>query len=352
MLTEWHGRRQRIKRGVILRYYAIESEFGIDNLSILERDVPKPGHGQVLVKIRAASVNYRDLLVISGKYSRNLPLPLIPFSDGAGEIVEIGERGSRWKPGDRVAGIFFQEWLGGKINESAGKSALGGSINGVLAEFVVFDEDGLVAVPHHLSYEEAATLPCAAVTAWNALTSGGLTCGQSVLTLGTGGVSTFALQLAKAAGARIIATSSSDEKLQRAMEMGASDGINYKTVPDWEKSVAELTGGVGVDLVVEVGGAGTLGKSLRAVRVGGHISLIGVLSGQSGEVNPLPATMKGVRIQGIYVGSREMFEAMNRALTVHHIRPVIDKVFPFAEAKEALNYMQSGAHFGKVVIAF
>ncbi len=215
-----------------------------------------------------------------------------------------------------------------------------------------FTSDGLVMVPHHLSYEEAATLPCAAVTAWNALTSGGLTCGQSVLTLGTGGVSTFALQFAKAAGARIIATSSSDEKLERAMKMGASDGINYKTVPDWEKRVAELTGGTGVDLVVEVGGAGTLGKSLRAVRLGGHISLIGVLSGQSGEVNPLPATMKGVRIQGIFVGSREMFEAMNRAVALHQIRPVIDRVFPFEEAKEALHYMQSGAHFGKVVIAF
>jgi len=334
-----------------LRYYAIESEFGIDNLKLLERDVRKPGHEQVLVRIRAASVNYRDLLVISGKYSPNLPLPLIPFSDAAGEVIEIGEGVSRWKPGDRVAGIFFQEWLGGKINETAGRSALGGAIDGVLAEFVVFRQDGLVMVPDHLSYEEAATLPCAAVTAWNALTSGGLTCGQSVLTLGTGGVSTFALQFAKAAGARIIATSSSDEKLERAMKMGASDGINYKTVPDWEKRVPELTGGIGVDLVVEVGGAGTLGKSLRAVRVGGQISLIGVLSGQSGEVNPLPATMKGVRIQGIFVGSREMFEAMNRAVALHQIRPVIDRVFPFEEAKEALNYMQSGAHFGKVVMA-
>ena len=334
-----------------MRYYAIESEFGIDNLKLLERDVRKPGHEQVLVRIRAASVNYRDLLVISGKYSPNLPLPLIPFSDAAGEVIEIGEGVSRWKPGDRVAGIFFQEWLGGKINETAGRSALGGAIDGVLAEFVVFRQDGLVMVPDHLSYEEAATLPCAAVTAWNALTSGGLTCGQSVLTLGTGGVSTFALQFAKAAGARIIATSSSDEKLERAMKMGASDGINYKTVPDWEKRVPELTGGIGVDLVVEVGGAGTLGKSLRAVRVGGQISLIGVLSGQSGEVNPLPATMKGVRIQGIFVGSREMFEAMNRAVALHQIRPVIDRVFPFEEAKEALNYMQSGAHFGKVVMA-
>jgi NADPH:quinone reductase-like Zn-dependent oxidoreductase len=335
-----------------VRYYAIESEFGLDNLRMLEHDVPKPGHGQVLVRIRAASVNYRDLLMISGNYSRNLPLPLIPLSDGAGEIVEIGEGVSRWKPGDRVAGIFFQKWLGGKIDENAAKSALGGAVDGVLAEFVVFHEEGLVPVPQHLSYEEASTLPCAAVTAWNALTSGGLTCGQSVLTLGTGGVSTFALQLAKAAGARVIATSSSDEKLARVMDMGASNGVNYKTMPDWEKRVIELTEGIGVDLVVEVGGAGTLGKSLRAVRVGGHISLIGVLSGQSGEVNPLPATMKSVRIQGIFVGSREMFEAVNRAVAIHKIRPVVDKVFAFTEVKEALHYMQSGAHFGKVVIAF
>ncbi len=319
---------------------------------MLEHDVPKPGHGQVLVKIRAASVNYRDLLVISGKYSRNLPLPLIPFSDGAGEIVEIGEGVSRWKAGDRVAGIFFQQWLGGKITEAAARSALGGAIDGVLAEFVIFHEDGVVAVPQHLSYEEGATLPCAAVTAWNALTSGGLTCGQSVLTLGTGGVSTFALQFAKAAGAQIIATSSSDQKLGRVMKMGASEGIKYKTTPDWEKRVIELTEGIGVDLVVEVGGAGTLGKSLRAVRVGGHISLIGVLSGQSGEVNPLPATMKSVRIQGIFVGSREMFEAMNRVVTLHQIRPVIDRMFPFEAVKEALRYMKSGAHFGKVVVVF
>ncbi len=335
-----------------MKYYAIESEFGIDKLKMLEGDAPKPGPGQVLVRIRAASVNYRDILMVSGKYSRNLRLPLIPFSDGVGEVVEMGQGVSRWKSGDRVAGIFFQEWLGGKISEAAARSALGGAIDGVLAEFVAFREDGLVAVPDYLSYEEAATLPCAAVTAWNALTSGALTSGQTVLTLGTGGVSTFALQLAKSAGARVIATSSSDEKLERVMEMGASDGINYKNTPDWEKRVMELTGGTGVDLVVEVGGAGTLGKSLKAVRIGGHISLIGVLTGQSGEVNPLPATLKGVRIQGIFVGSREMFEAMNRALTVHQIRPVIDKVFPFSEAKDALRYMQSGSHFGKIVIAF
>ena len=333
-----------------MRFYAIESEFGIDNLKVLEREVSKPRFGRVLVKIRAASLNYRDLLVVSGKYSRDLPLPLIPFSDGAGEVVEIGEGVSRWKPGDRVAGIFFQAWLSGRIDESVAKSALGGAIDGVLAEFVEFREDGLVEIPQHLSYEEGATLPCAAVTAWHALTSGGLTCGQSVLTLGSGGVSTFALQFAKAAGARIIVTSSSDQKLSRMVEMGASYGINYKAVPDWENRVIELTEGIGVDIVVEVGGAGTFGKSLQAVRCGGHISLIGVLSGRAGEANAMPAIRKSVQIQGIFVGSREMFEAMNRAVTLHRIRPVIDRVFPFEAVKEALHYMESGAHFGKVVV--
>ncbi|MGB6066427.1 MAG: NAD(P)-dependent alcohol dehydrogenase [Desulfomonilaceae bacterium] len=335
-----------------MRFYAIESEFGIDNLKMLERDVPKPSFGRVLVRMKAASLNYRDLLVITGKYSRGLPLPLVPFSDGAGEVVEIGEGVEHWKPGDRVAGIFFQNWLSGKIDESVQKSALGGAIDGVLAEFVEFREDGLVEIPRHLSYEEGATLPCAAVTAWHALSSGGLTCGQRVLTLGSGGVSTFALQFGRAAGAQIIVTSSSDQKISRMIDMGASHGVNYKNVPDWEKSVIELTQGVGVDIVVEVGGAGTFGKSLQAVRCGGHISLIGVLSGRSGAADPMPAIRKSARIQGIFVGSREMFLAMNRAVTLHQIRPIIDRVFPFEAVREALHYMESGAHFGKLVVRF
>ncbi len=335
-----------------MKLYCIDKDFGIDQLKLVEKDVPKPGFGQVLVRVKAASLNYRDLLVIGGNYSRNLPFPLIPLSDGAGEVVEVGDGVSRWKTGDRVASTFFQEWLSGKMTESAGKKALGGFVNGVLAEHVAFNEDALVAIPEHLSFEEGATLPCAAVTAWHALTWGQLTCGETVLTLGTGGVSVFALQLAKAAGGRVISTSSSDEKLARMKEMGASEGINYKTNPDWEKKVIELTGGIGVDIIVEVGGAGTLGKSLRAVRVSGYIGLIGVLAGQDQAVNPLPAVMKGVRIQGIFVGSREMFEAMNRAISIHQIKPVIDRVFPFGEVKEALHYMESGAHFGKVAIAF
>jgi NADPH:quinone reductase-like Zn-dependent oxidoreductase len=225
-----------------------------------------------------------------------LPYTLVPFSDGAGEVEAIGEGVSRWKAGDRVTSTFFQTWIGGKITEAAARSARGGAIDGVLGEYILFDEEGLVPIPEHLSFEEAATLPCAALTAWHALAAGRLTNGQCVLTLGTGGVSIFALQFARAVGARVISTSSSDKKIERLLEMGASDAVNYKTNPEWENRVLDLTDGIGVDLVVEVGGAGTLAKSLKAVRMGGHISLIGVLTGQSGEVNPLPAIMKSVNV--------------------------------------------------------
>ena len=335
-----------------MKVFEIKQASGIDALTLTERPEPKLGYGQALVKIKAVSLNYRDLLVVKGAYSRNLPLPLVPCSDGAGEVVEVGEGVTRVKRGDRVAGIYMQTWISGELDESKARSALGGAIDGVLAEHVLFHEEGLVHIPEHLSYEEAATLPCAAVTAWNGLiTSGGLKPGDTVLVMGTGGVSIFALQFAKISGARVIATSSSDEKLERVKQLGASDGINYKSVPDWDKKVWELTNKVGVDHVVEVGGAGTLAKSLRAVRMGGQISLIGVLSGV-GEANPLPAVMKNIRIQGIYVGSREMFEAMNRAISLHQLHPVVDRVFPFEETHEAYRYMESGAHFGKVVIRF
>jgi len=333
-----------------MKIFEIKQASGIDSLTLAERPDPKPVHGHALVKIKAASLNYRDLLVVKGAYSRNLPSGLVPCSDGAGEVVEVGDGVTRVKPGDRVAGIFMQTWIAGGLTEDKAKSALGGAIDGVLADYVLFHEDGLVHIPEHLSYEEAATLPCAAGTAWNGLiTSGGLKPGDAVLVLGTGGVSIFALQFAKISGARVIATSSSDEKLERVKQLGASDGINYKSVPDWDKRVLEITGRKGVDHVVEVGGAGTLPKSLRAARMGGHISLIGVLTG-AGEANTLPAVMKNIRIQGIYVGSREMFEAMNSAITLNQLHPVIDRVFSFEESKEAFRYMESGAHFGKVVI--
>jgi NADPH:quinone reductase-like Zn-dependent oxidoreductase len=262
--------------------------------------------------------------------------------------------------GDRVAGIFMQKWLEGEVTEAKAKTALGGgnraalegTSDGMLAEYTVLHEDGVVRVPEHLTDEEAATLPCAAVTAWHALIARGhLQAGDLVLIQGTGGVSLFALQFATMNGARVIATSSSDAKLERVLKLGASDGVNYKTTPEWDKRVRELTGDVGVDHIVEVGGAGTLGRSLKAVRMAGRISLIGVLSG-AGEVNPMPMLMKTVRVQGIYVGSRAMFEAMNRAIAQHKIHPVVDCVFPFLQVKEALRYMESQAHFGKVCIKF
>lgn len=333
-----------------MRAYRIHDFSGADALRCEELPNPVPGPGQVLVRVKATSLNYRDLLVAKGLYNPKLPLPMVPLSDAAGEVAEVGPGVARVKPGDRVAGIFMQTWIDGGADETKAKSALGAAIPGVLAEYVVFDQQGLVPIPEHLSYEEAATLPCAAVTAWHALVvSGRVRAGETVLVQGTGGVSLFALQFARLSGARVIATSSRDEKLDRARQLGATDGINYKTTPDWDARVRELTGGVGVDHVIEVGGAGTLPKSLRAVRMGGHIAQIGVLSG-AGEVNPMPILMRNLRVQGIFVGSRAMFEAMNRAIALHQLRPVVDRVFPFDEAAEALRHLERGAHFGKVVI--
>ncbi|HEY9783372.1 MAG TPA: NAD(P)-dependent alcohol dehydrogenase [Leptolyngbyaceae cyanobacterium] len=336
-----------------MKAFEIQNKFGLDSLTLTERPDPKPSYGQVLIKLRSLSLNYRDLMVVKGLYNPKLPLPLIPFSDGVGEVVAVGEGVTRVKSGDRVAGIFFQKWLAGELTAEKAESALGGAIEGMLAEYVVLHEDGVVRVPEHLTDEEAASLPCAAVTAWNALfTSGGLKAGDTVLIQGTGGVSIFALQFALLAGARVIATSSSDEKLERVLQLGASDGINYKQTPDWSKKVRELTAGDGVDYVVEVGGAGTLSESLRAVRYGGQISLIGVLTGGSAEINTASILMKNVKVQGIYVGSREMFEAMNSAIALHKLHPVCDRVFPFHEAPEALKYMETGSHFGKICIRF
>jgi NADPH:quinone reductase-like Zn-dependent oxidoreductase len=333
-----------------MRVYELHDHFGFDALTLAERPEPQPGPHEVLVRMRAWSLNYRDLLVVKGLYNPKMPLPRVPLSDGAGEVVAVGAGVTRFQPGDRVAGIFMQTWLAGELDDAKTKSALGGAIDGVAAESVVFAEDGLVRIPEHLSFEEAATLPCAAVTAWNGLIAGGLKPGETVLLLGTGGVSLFALQFAKLSGARVIITSSSDEKLRRAQELGADDGINYRQIPDWHKRVRELTGGMGVDHVVEVGGAGTLSQSLQAVRTAGHVALIGVLSGAGGEVNPLPILMKHLRVRGIYVGSRAMFEAMNRAVVAQQLHPVVDRVFPLAELRTALEQMEHGSHFGKLVV--
>jgi len=333
-----------------MKVYELQNSFGIDNLKLAERPEPRPGPGQILLKMRAWSLNYRDLLVVKGQYNAKLRLPLVPLSDGAGEVVAVGAGVTRVKVGDRVCPLFMPTWLAGQVTEADAPPALGGGYDGVLAEFCVFNQDSVVAVPAHLPHEDAATLPCAAVTAWHALvTEGRVTAGDTVLVQGTGGVSLFALQFARLAGARVLATSSSDAKLARVRQLGASDGINYKSHPEWGDLAREMTGGRGVDHVVEVGGAGTIGQSLRAVRLNGHVSLIGILSG-GGSFNLVPILMKNVRVQGIFVGSREMFEAMNQAIALHQVRPVVDRVFGFGEVREALRYMESGQHFGKICI--
>lgn len=325
------------------------NKFGVDGLALVDVPEIRPGPGQVLVKMRAWSLNYRDILVVRGIYAPKLKLPFQILSDGVGEIMDVGEGVTRVKVGERVAGAFMQRWIGGKPTIEKCASALGGAIPGVAAEYVVLDANGAVPVPEHLSDEEAAALPCAAVTAWHALVSSGkLAAGETVLVMGTGGVSTFALQFARLHNARIIATSSSDAKLERLRELGATDTINYKSTPNWGAKVRELTDGKGVDHVVEVGGAGTLAQSFEAVCISGRISLIGVLSG--GTVNPIPVLMKSIDVQGIYVGSRVMFEAMNAAMAASETRPIVDRVFPFSELPAALKYMESGAHFGKIVL--
>lgn len=328
-------------------------QFGIDGLTLVEKPEPQPGARQVVVKVNAVSLNFRDLMVVKGTYNPRLKLPMTPFSDGVGEITAVGNEVRGFKVGDRVIGTFFQNWTGGEPNEAKARTAKGGGDQpGMLAEYVVLDETGVIACPEHLSYEEAATLPCAALTAWNAVVDKGQTkAGDTVLVQGTGGVSIFAAQFALMHGARVIATSSSDEKLARLAAMGVTDGVNYKTNPDWDKAAKELNGGAGIDHVVEVGGAGTIERSLKAVRIGGMISVIGALSAGSG-ISPVLVLMKSIRLQGIFVGHREMFEQMNRAITQHKMKPVVDRVFSFDQTREALQLMESGGHFGKIVVKF
>jgi NADPH:quinone reductase-like Zn-dependent oxidoreductase len=334
-----------------MKAYQLTAPTGADALKLTQLAEPKPAAGQVLVRVRATSLNYRDLMVASGRYGPGVPLPLIPLSDGAGEIAAVGDGVTRWKVGERVMGTFFQNWPGGPLRREVFETALGGSNTGMLAEYVALSADGVIAIPSHLNFAEAATLPCAALTAWHALVTGGkVSAGQTVLVLGTGGVSIFALQFAKMHGARVIITSGSDAKLARAKTLGADEIINYRTTPDWEKEVFRLTDKAGTDHVVEVGGTDTFSKSLRAAALGGTISVIGGVSGFTSEVALRDILVKSVLIRGIFVGSRDMFETMNRAISQQRLRPVVDRAFPFSEAPAAYRYLESGEHFGKVVI--
>jgi NADPH:quinone reductase-like Zn-dependent oxidoreductase len=330
--------------------------FGLDNLKREQDPVSEPGRGEVLVRLRAASLNYRDLMIALGHYNPKMALPRILGSDAAGEVLAVGDNVTLFKPGDRVCSLFFQDWLDGEIQPLTGKSALGGVIDGVFATARVLPETGLIHAPAHLSFEEAATLPCAALTAWNALVEQGrLRAGQTVLTLGTGGVSLFALQIAKLHGATVILTSSSDEKLARARQLGAIYTINYRSTPDWDKAAKELTSAVGVDHVIEVGGQGTITRSISAVRPAGHVHVIGVLSDTVADagtgIDVRPILSKSIHINGIYVGSRAMFARMNAAISANQLRPVIDRVFPLAEARAAFEHMRTGSHFGKIVLS-
>src|SRR5665213_2657501 len=332
-------------------YQLARAGTGIEALSKVERPKPVPGHRQVLVKVAACSLNFRDLGIVRGTYRIPSKENVVPLSDGAGEVVEVGSGVTRVKVGDKVAGNFFARWPGGEPPPDVQSTALGGASDGMLAEYVVLEEEGTVKIPAHLSLEEGATLPCAAVTVWHAMMEHAkLIAGQIVLLQGTGGVSVFGLQLGHAMGLQTIITSSSDAKLAKAKALGATHTINYKTTPDWDKAATELTGGRGVDQVVEVGGAGTFAKSFGAIRIAGKIRMIGNLSGPATELNPGLIMGRRANIQGISVGSTQMFEAMNRAISANGIRPVIDKVFGFDEAKAAYQHMASGAHFGKIVI--
>lgn len=336
-----------------MRTYELRGE-GIDALTLVARPLPKPGPRQALVRVHAVSLNYRDLLVARGAYPRGAAVRerLVPCSDGAGEVVELGSAAMRLKPGDRVLGAFFQGWLDGPFDfEAAASSALGGSIDGMLSEYVVLDEAGLVKVPANLDYEAAATLPCAGVTAWVALAE--LACigpGQTLLAMGTGGVSSFALQLAKRAGATVVLISSSDEKLVRGKRLGADVAINYRENPRWEVAVRELSGGDGVDHVLEVGGAGTLRQSLLALRDGGHLALIGQLSGEMASREAAERNGRGIRVDQVFVGSARHLDDLARSIERSPFAPVVDRVFAFDDAPEAFRYLQSGMHFGKVVV--
>ena len=334
-----------------MKCFELQGPDGAEGLKLVERPVPKPGPGEVLVRIKAATLNYRDLLTVRGGYGSRQKFPLIPVSDGAGVVEAAGADVRSFAAGDRVIGSFFENWIGGEPSAAKMHGALGGSLDGVLTEYRIFPEHALVRTPDHLTDVEAASLPCAALTAWSAVIKlGDVKPGQTILTQGTGGLSVFALQFAKLSGARVIATSSSEAKLERLKSLGADFTINYKTTPDWGKKARELTG-QGVDLVVEVGGVGTLNESIRAIRIGGIIAFIGVLAGKPSTELRLPLmVMQQQRLQGVTVGSVEDLQAMCHAIAINKLKPIIDRTFAFDQIPAAFAYMASGAHFGKVAI--
>ena len=339
-----------------MRALQVAAPWGLDALKVVEADDPSPGHGEVLVRMRAVSLNYRDLLMVQGGYSRGAAtdgVVITPFSDGCGVVEAVGPGVTRVAVGDRVATLFFQNWISGRPTLEKLASALGSPIPGVGRELAVLSQEGVSKVPAFLTDHQVATLPCAALTAWRGLFEDArLQPGDTVVLQGTGGVSIFGLQFAHAAGYRTVITSSSDRKLERAAALGADHRVNYREVPDWASAVRAATAGVGADLVLEVGGSGTIQQSLRAVRIGGHVAIIGVVAGGTEGVHPGALIANGVRMQGLTVGSREMFEAMCRAIELHRIAPVVDKTYPWTEAAVALETMRNGDHFGKIVLTF
>ena len=333
-----------------MKLFVIREAGGIDNLTLIERPVPRPGPHEVLIKVRAVAINPRDLFVLGA--ADYFKLPLIPLSDGVGEVVATGAAVTRVKTGDRVVGIFMQQWLNGGINLAATRSALGGMIDGTLAEYIVLNEAGVIHVPEFLSDVEAVSLPCSGVTAWNALVdTGQVAAGETVVIAGTGSVSLLAIRIAKAFKVRVVVVSNNDDNLERAQALGAAETINYDRVPEWHERVLELTDGVGCDHLLETIGAPTIEQSLKAVRIGGQIIAIGAASLLPAQVSCIPVVLNCLTIRGIYVGSRAMFEALHRFMTIHDIHPVVDRVFSFDEAREAYAYLAAGRYFGKVCIA-
>ncbi len=338
-----------------MRALEVTDPWGVERVEVVERPDPRLGPGEVLVRMRAVSLNYRDLLMVQGLYGRG-PAPkgsITPFSDGCGIVEAVGEGVTRLQPGDRVATLFFQGWISGPPTLEKALTALGYPIPGAGRELATFSQEGLSRVPEFLTDQEVATLPCAALTAWRALFEDAkLLPGDTVVLQGTGGVSIFGLQFAHAAGYRTLITSSSDEKLERAKALGADHVVNYRATPEWSKAVRAATNNRGADFIMEVGGGGTIEESIKAIRIAGHISVIGVVAGAGSGFNPAVLIGNAAKLQGVFVGSRDMFEGMCRAIEQHRIRPVVDKVFPFTEVRAAFEAMRGGEHFGKIVLEF